>query len=444
MEAVVACGSSRPFDSLLIRSILDAKWRAFGLRRYMYQFVWYIVGLAALVMLSFLVVDHMPCYQTVPVNPTTQPVFGYGNCTIDSHILSWRVETWSSREWLITVSYYVSLIWTIYSLVHESIQCYTSPWRHLSDFWNILDMFQIVLSIAILVTYQLGLEDVEVLLAVAVFFRWYGLLFYLQAFRSTGPLIRMILAILQDIRWFLLVLVVGVLATGNAFYVLLRHEKEPGFSDTKELSLSMFKMLILGDFDTDHIVKGPFKHVNAVLFALSMVLVPLILLNLLIAMMSTSYERIKEETEKELNLLRAKLILEMEVSNLASMCAKEQKQSKEQENEPKERKSKVQEYIHVMISQEQRKKLMTKDVSDKEKAEKKQEQEEEEEELGQRKEIELERVEDDDDAGALVAELKAIREESKRESAEMRNLLESVLRRLEGSKTTRNLENEDC
>ena len=55
----------------------------------------------------------------------------------------------------------------------------------------------------------------------------------------------------------------------------------------------MFKMLLLGDFDTDLFLLGEYVVLLRMLFVASMMLTLIILLNLLIALMSDSYERIQ-------------------------------------------------------------------------------------------------------------------------------------------------------
>ena len=114
----------------------------------------------------------------------------------------------------------------------------------------------------------------------------------------------MVFQIIVDMRHFLTILMVAVLASASSFYALLHHsrythsdgdddnESNP-FQRTGQTLFFMFKMLLLGDFDTDLFLLGDYGPLLQVLFVISMMLTLIILLNLLIALMSDSYERIQ-------------------------------------------------------------------------------------------------------------------------------------------------------
>ena len=74
---------------------------------------------------------------------------------------------------------------------------------------------------------------------------------------------------------------------------------------------TMFTLLVLGDFDAD-VFAGPYVVLVRLLFVLSMVVVPVVLLNLLIALMSDSYERIQDQADIEFQALQAGIILKIE------------------------------------------------------------------------------------------------------------------------------------
>ena len=160
-----------------------------------------------------------------------------------------------------------------------------------------------------------GWKHHVVSLALALFLKWMGLLYFLQAFSSTGPLVRMVFQIIVDMRYFVSILLVAVLASASSFYALLHHstrghthshtDDDDGgngngsdnnsnpFRGAGHTLFFMFKMLLLGDFDTDLFLLGEYVSLLQVLFVFSMMLTLIILLNLLIALMSDSYERIQ-------------------------------------------------------------------------------------------------------------------------------------------------------
>ena len=130
-----------------------------------------------------------------------------------------------------------------------------------------------------------------VTLALLLLLKWFGILYFLQAFSSTGPLVRMILQIISDMRYFLVILAIVVLGSSSAFYSLLGNRNNV-FHEPGSTLFYMFNMLIMGSYDTGDFV-GEYKSLVELLFVILIVLTSVILLNLLIALMGDSYSRIQ-------------------------------------------------------------------------------------------------------------------------------------------------------
>ena len=61
-------------------------------------------------------------------------------------------------------------------------------------------------------------DDVErIVLSIVTFFMWFKFLYFLRIFKSTGYLIRMIVEVVKDMRYFFLVLLITVAAFGDSF-----------------------------------------------------------------------------------------------------------------------------------------------------------------------------------------------------------------------------------
>lgn len=109
----------------------------------------------------------------------------------------------------------------------------------------------------------------------------------------------MVFQIIIDMRHFLYILLIALFAASSAFYALLHHfdpsDGDAGnpFRSPGHTLFFMFNMLLLGDFDMASFVFGEYEVLVQVLFVLSMMFTLIILLNLLIALMSDSYERIQ-------------------------------------------------------------------------------------------------------------------------------------------------------
>lgn len=109
----------------------------------------------------------------------------------------------------------------------------------------------------------------------------------------------MIVEIVKAIRWFLFIMLLSGMAHWNSFFLLLKQRCEDSESPDGECTHDHFSMLrtmfntimwllfMTGDVlsleDTDH------HGVVVAMFLVSMVAVPLILINMLIAIMGDSY-----------------------------------------------------------------------------------------------------------------------------------------------------------
>ncbi|EGD81093.1 hypothetical protein PTSG_11041 [Salpingoeca rosetta] len=106
----------------------------------------------------------------------------------------------------------------------------------------------------------------------------------------------------------------GIVAGWTSFRLLLRDDTTllvEGLGDPANGLLLMFNLLLLADFDLDTF-DGDYVVLLRILFVISMVLVPVVLLNLLIALMSDSYERIQDRADIEFQLLRARILREQD------------------------------------------------------------------------------------------------------------------------------------
>ena len=159
---------------------------------------------------------------------------------------------------------------------------------------------------------------------------WCKVLYYLQPFRSTGPLVIIVSAIVWDILPFLLLAACVMLGFTIAFFVLYRHYRylgEPSdgnerdedqvsdvlfaFDDFGRTTFSVMGFLF-GDFDPQVLFAAPLKEMAIFLFVLYMIIMTIILLNMMIAIMSDSFSRIKSNEETQFVKARAAAIDDVE------------------------------------------------------------------------------------------------------------------------------------
>lgn len=117
-----------------------------------------------------------------------------------------------------------------------------------------------------------------------------------------GPLIRMIIEISWDMLPFLLVMCVLIVGFSGAFYILFTpskdtagHQEPPADFATYQSTLLSTFLMIIGSFDINTFKNDtPNSSMAIIMFSAYQVLGMIVLLNLLIAIMGDTFDRVKE------------------------------------------------------------------------------------------------------------------------------------------------------
>eukprot|EP00043_Microstomoeca_roanoka_P020153 m.238925 g.238925 ORF g.238925 m.238925 type:complete len:1029 (-) comp17117_c0_seq3:453-3539(-) len=190
----------------------------------------------------------------------------------------------------------------------ETYQFVHDPLGHFSSLWNWLDVSRSGLMLAFGGLHLQGDDRARTVLAFAAVLQWLGLLYFLLPFERTGPLILMILQILRDTYVFLMVLFAVVLGATNSFFLFLHDRGADGFGDVALALFTTINMLLFGDYD-QHVFAESTDGLSArLIFVAVMFMVLVILLNLLIAILSDSYERVQDRSAIELTLTKARIL----------------------------------------------------------------------------------------------------------------------------------------
>ena len=144
---------------------------------------------------------------------------------------------------------------------------------------------------------------------------WMQLLAYLRGFVSCAPYVRMLLEIISDLRVFFMIYVLITFAFAHAILVYddeaLRNKSvaEIGAELVRRV-FATYRIGTLGDFDADEFVEQWQLHG---LFNLCTFIVTVVLLNVLIAVISDTFDRLLERSESSSVKSRAQLIAEIEI-----------------------------------------------------------------------------------------------------------------------------------
>jgi hypothetical protein len=325
LATLVKANATDVFDTITVRALVDYKWK-FAKTGYICELLVYLLFLLSLSVFSV-------AYQQLDENERKiASLFNFDTPTISTT----------------TIFGIIALVLSpILTIIQEGLQISNMGKSYFKDFWNYLDLTSIFLSItlaSLVATDQHA--SAQVVMGIALYLRWFGFLFYFQAFSGTGKLIRMIIQITIDIRYLLLILVLSILAASFAFNALQPVSTE---QQLNSFLFNFFNILILNNgYEPDELVYSGYAGIKMVLYIISMIFVPIILLNLLIALMSDSFENIQDRAFVELNMLRAKIIEEQKYG-LFSIFSKRLSTNKEEER-----------YLHVVVPKgENRAKLPT-------------------------------------------------------------------------------------
>ena len=160
-------------------------------------------------------------------------------------------------------------------------------------------------------------EDAVVFLAIP--FIWLYLLFFAGAIKLTGPFVTMVFSMITgDMTTFCLIYVIIMFGFTQAFYFMEKevYAREDDENAEKYVSygltwVALFHMT-LGEYGYSIVENSPYSAMAMVFFFFFQVIMPILLLNMLIAMMGNTYAIVSEKSEKEFLKQWARVIMSIE------------------------------------------------------------------------------------------------------------------------------------
>jgi Ion transport protein len=135
-------------------------------------------------------------------------------------------------------------------------------------------------------------------MSLAIFFLWLKFFYFLRIFKPTSAFIRMITEIIKDMGIFSLIYLLANISIANALFVLdgslNKNAVEVTTYDGYLGTMASVYLNGLGDFSTDNFKGHPNEELVWIYFFILTVLITLVLLNLLIAIMGDTFDRVQE------------------------------------------------------------------------------------------------------------------------------------------------------
>jgi len=238
-----------------------------------------------------------------------------------SHIIKSLLDyKWRGCIWLVSVEAFIYLCFITMLLVHSAAkeeQSFIFGFLYLfnvlftakevlllkdsgaffsSDSWNIVESVKIIL----LYVYLIFEVPKAVILSLVIILAWIRGIGYFRLFKPTRYLIRLLIEVFKDMVPFFLIMLCAIFIFAVVFFIL-----EVG--DTFTTALIHSYILAYGEFNTED-----YDTFTGLLFLCASVLNTLILLNLIIAIMGDTYDKVTDIMEIADKKEFATLILEAE------------------------------------------------------------------------------------------------------------------------------------
>ncbi|CAH2237659.1 uncharacterized protein LOC120634301 isoform X2 [Pararge aegeria] len=146
---------------------------------------------------------------------------------------------------------------------------------------------------------------------------WFLLMFFAGAVKLTGPFVTMIYSMITgDMFTFGIIYCIVLFGFSQSFYFLYKgfpNVQSTLFSSYASTWMALFQ-ITLGDYSYTDLGQTTYPNLSKTVFALFMVFVPILLLNMLIAMMGNTYAHVIEQSEKEWVKQWAKIVVSLERS----------------------------------------------------------------------------------------------------------------------------------
>lgn len=278
----------------VVTNLLNQKWKYFAREKYLRLFLSHVIHIL-----------FLSC--AVYLRPFNVDELLGG--TSASHIARYVFEILTCIGCMIAL-YYVIREMIIESPLGFLQNIQTVPSRVL----YYLGCFLILLCIPFRIAKLVNVEDW--ILAFAIPFLWAYFLFFARGLSLTGPFVTMIYTMIKtDILRFSIIYVIILGTSGIVFFYLFKDLNVFAFQTELGSFMTLLQMS-LGEFDYDAVKSSRYPPMSIILFVVYMLMVHILLLSMLIAMMTRTYETIASRIQKEWRRQWASIVIILERSYL--------------------------------------------------------------------------------------------------------------------------------
>ncbi|XP_078048657.1 transient receptor potential cation channel subfamily V iav [Augochlora pura] len=283
-------------DGGIIQRLLEEKWKTFARLQFLKRLIILVFHLVSLSLAVYLRPNNMTAIVLKWPEEITEAVRTISECITIVGVLGYILVQLGGE--IINIG----LLSFLKQLSHE-------PAKLIFVISNLLILACIPCRLA-------GDRDLEdAILVVALPCSWFLLMFFAGAIRLTGPFITMVYSMITgDMLTFGIIYMVVLFGFCQSFYFLYKGfpgVKSSLYNSYHSTWMALFQ-ITLGDYNYADLSYTTYPNLAKTVFAIFMVLVPILLLNMLIAMMGNTYAHVIEQSEKEWVKQWAKIVVSLE------------------------------------------------------------------------------------------------------------------------------------
>ncbi|CAD7697120.1 unnamed protein product [Ostreobium quekettii] len=293
------------FDSKLVHAVVQYKWQTYAHRLFTRELCIYLVYV-----LLFTI-------YTILLGHKNREPEGFGDVIGDANggfqaicVLLCSGLGFTNLFWK------VNQIYTL--LLDGQRHGFSGLWYWFSSGWNVLDLLSSMVTALVLpavhfaATYEKLGEGESWLAAITLLVLWCRMLYFAQACRGIGPVVIMIFEVLKDLVIYMGLLAALVFGFATTFFISFRHDVSneeiwESFGTFSRSLLTTFGMM-LGEFNMPIFYETPSYVITLTIFVVYMTTMIIVLLNLLIALMTDTHDRVKGHQEVSSMKARAAVI----------------------------------------------------------------------------------------------------------------------------------------
>ena len=190
---------------------------------------------------------------------------------------------------------------------------------YLVDWWNYFDWLTYIFILATIICHAVAVtrRSEEALRAekavgsAMLVLQWTRLMKFLRAFKAIGPFVVILRHVISDTCRFAVLFFIFYIPYAAALWVLFGKESVTGYSNFEDLAYNLLQITVVGDFGFSDLAS---KHsrMARLLCGSYIVVSGIVCLNLFIALLSDTFQRVYDNVQANAQMLRASRVLNFE------------------------------------------------------------------------------------------------------------------------------------